>query len=93
MGPDSINFLAKNDAQPLSNADINSDSEKNPKHIPLGTAIGIIGLCASEKLQDTVLVDLFLSNIEETLAAFPEDHVPVPDSYVALSDLVSNYKT
>lgn len=28
MGPDSINFLARKDAQPLSNADINSDPEK-----------------------------------------------------------------
>jgi len=90
MGPDSINFLAQKDAQPLSNADINSDPEKNPKHIPLGTAIGIIGLCAFEKLQNTVLVDLFLSNIQEILAAFPEDRVPVPDSYTPLSDLISH---
>ncbi|MGZ4968498.1 MAG: DUF917 domain-containing protein [Methylobacter sp.] len=92
MGPDSISFLAKKDAQPLSNADINSDPAKNPKHIPLGTEIGIIGLCAFEKLQDTVLVDLFLSNIEETLAAFPEDRIPAPNSYIALSDLMSDYK-
>ena len=92
MGPDSINFLARKDAQPFSNADINSDPEKNPKNIPLGTEIGIIGLCAFEKLQDTVLVDLFLSNIQETLAAFPEDHVPVPDSYIPLSDLMSYRK-
>lgn len=92
MGPDSINFLARKDAQPLSNADINSDPEKNPKNISLGTSIGIIGLCAFEKLQNTVLVGLFLSNIQETLAAFPEDHVPVPDSYVPLSDLMSYRK-
>ncbi|HEY8160511.1 MAG TPA: DUF917 domain-containing protein [Methylobacter sp.] len=90
MGPDSINFLARKDSQPLSNADINSDSEKNPKNIPLGTAIGIIGLGASEKLQNTILVNLFLSNIQETLAAFPEDHVPVPKKYIPLSDLMSH---
>lgn len=92
MGPDSINFLAKKDAQPLSNADINSDSAKNPKNIPLGTEIGIIGLCAFEKLQNTVLVDLFLTNIQETLAAFPEDHVPIPERYIQLSDLTQHYK-
>lgn len=93
MGPDSINFLAKKDAQPLSNADINSDPEKNPKNIPLGTEIGVIGLYAFEKLQNAVLVGLFLSNIQETLAAFPEDRVPVPDRYIPLSDLMSHYKT
>ena len=92
MGPDSINFLAKKDAQPLSNADINSNPEQNPKNILLGTSIGIIGLCAFEKLQNTVLVDLFLSNIQETLAAFPEDDVPPPDNYIPLSDLMSYYK-
>ncbi len=91
MGPDSINFLARKDSQPLSNADINSDPEKNPENIPLGTEIGIIGLCAFEKLKNTVLVDLFLSNIQETLAAFPDDHVPVPDRYIPLSDLMSHY--
>ena len=89
MGPDSINFLARKDAQSFSNADINSDPDKNPENIPLGTEIGIIGLCAYEKLQDTVIVDLFLTNIQETLAAFPEDHVPVPDSYIRLSNLMS----
>ncbi|TRW92093.1 DUF917 domain-containing protein [Candidatus Methylobacter oryzae] len=92
MGPDSISFLAKKDAQPLSNADINSDPKKNPKHIPLGTEIGIIGLCAIEKLQHTELIDLFLSNIEEILAAFPEDRIPAPNSYIALSALMSDYK-
>jgi DUF917 family protein len=91
MGPDSINFLAINNAQPFSNADINSDAEKNPKNIPLGTKIGIIGLSAWEKLQNTVLVDLFLSNIQETLAAFPDDHVTVPDKYVPLPDLIPHY--
>jgi len=30
MGPDSINFLAKKDAQPFTNADINSNPEKKP---------------------------------------------------------------
>lgn len=88
MGPDSINFLAKKDAQPFSNADINSDPNKNPKNIPLGTEIGILGLCAFEKLQNAALIDLFLSNLQETLAAFPEDLVPVPDRYIPLSDLV-----
>lgn len=88
MGPDSINFLARKDAQPFSNTDINSNSEKNPKNIPLGTEIGIIGLCAFEKLKNTILVDLFLANIQEVLAAFPEDQVPVPGSYISLSDLV-----
>lgn len=92
MGPDSINFLVKKDAQPLSNADINSNPEKNPKNIPLGTEIGIIGLCAFEKLQNAVLVDLFLDNIQETLAAFPEDQVPIPDSYIPLSNLMPHYK-
>lgn len=91
MGPDSINFLARKDAQPFSNADINSDPKKNPKDIPLGTEIGIVGLCAFEKLQNAVLVDLFLDNIKETLAAFPEDRIPVPDSYIPLSDLMSHY--
>lgn len=92
MGPDSINFLAKKDAQPLSNADINSDSAKNPKNIPLGTKVGIIGLNAFKKLQHTVLVNLFLSNIQETLAAFPEDNVPTPERYIQLSDLMQHYK-
>jgi len=91
MGPDSINFLAQKDTQPFSNADINSDPEKNPKHIPLGTKVGVIGLGAYEKLQNTVLVSLFLSNIEETLAAFPEDHVTVPDNYIPMSDLMLHY--
>lgn len=91
MGPDSISFLAKKDAQPLSNADINSDPEKNPKNIPLGTEIGIIGLSAFKKLQHAVLVDLFLSNIQETLAAFPEDHVTAPEKYIPLPDLMSHY--
>lgn len=91
MGPDSINFLAKKDAQPLSNADINSDPKKNPRNIPLGTDVGIIGLCAFEKLQETVLVDLFLANIRETLAAFPEDQIPFPDRYISLSNLMSDY--
>jgi DUF917 family protein len=93
MGPDSINFLAKKDAQPFTNADINSAPERNPKHIPLGTATGVIGLCAFEKLKNPVLIDLFLSNIQEILAAFPEDNVPAPNSYIPLSDLVSHYKT
>lgn len=92
MGPDSINFLAKKDAQPLSNADINSDPEKNHKNIPLGTEIGIIGLSAFEKLKNPVLVNLFLSNIQEILAAFPEDQIAIPDSYIPLSDLMSHYK-
>jgi len=91
MGPDSINFLAKKNAQPFTNADINSNPEKNHKNIPLGTDIGIIGLGAYGKMQDTVIVNLFLSSIQETLAAFPEDHVPVPDSYISLSDLMSHY--
>ncbi|MDO9049382.1 MAG: DUF917 domain-containing protein [Methylobacter sp.] len=91
MGPDSINFLAGKDAQPFSNADINSDPEKNPQNIALGTEVGIIGLCAYEKLQNTVLVNLFLSNIQEILAAFPEDQVPVPDNYIPLPDLMSHY--
>jgi DUF917 family protein len=91
MGPDSINFLAKKDAQPFSNSDINSDPKKNPKHIPLDTEIGIIGLGAYEKLKNTILVDLFLSSIQETLAAFPEDHVPVPDKYIPLPELMSLY--
>jgi len=91
MGPDSINFLAKKNAQPFTNADINSNPEKNHKNIPLGTDIGIIGLGAYGKMQDIVIVNLFLSSIQETLAAFPEDHVPVPDSYISLSDLMSHY--
>ncbi|MDD2661685.1 MAG: DUF917 family protein, partial [Methylococcales bacterium] len=91
MGPDSINFLAKKDAQPLSNADINSAPEKNPKNMPLGTEIGIIGLCAHEKLQNRVLVDLFLTNTQEILSAFPEDHVTAPERYIPLSDLISHY--
>ncbi|HEY8036201.1 MAG TPA: DUF917 family protein [Methylobacter sp.] len=88
MGPDSINFLARKNAQSFSNTDINSDSEKNPENIALGTEIGIIGLCAYEKLNNAVIVDLFLSNIKETLAAFPEDQVPVPDRYIPLSSLM-----
>lgn len=92
MGPDSINFLTKKDAQPFSNTDINSDLKKNPKNIPLGTEIGIIGLCAYEKLKDPILVDLFLANIQETLEAFPEDHIAAPDKYISLSDLMSHYK-
>jgi DUF917 family protein len=91
MGPDSINFLTRKDAQPFSNTDIHSDPEKNPKNIPLGTEVGIIGLCAFEKLQHTVLVDLFLKNIQEILTAFPEDHVPVPDKYIPLPDLMAHY--
>jgi len=91
MGPDSINFLARKDAQPFSNSDINSGPEKNSKNISLGTEIGIIGLCAYEKLKSTVLVNLFLSNIQETLAAFPEDNVPVPARYIPLPDLMSHY--
>jgi DUF917 family protein len=87
MGPDSINFLTRKHTQPFSNSDIDSDPEKNPKHIPLGTEIGVIGLGAYEKLQQPVLVDLFLLNIQETLAAFPEDNVPAPDSYIPLSYL------
>jgi DUF917 family protein len=92
MGPDSINFLTKKDAQPFSNTDINSDLKKNPKNIPLGTEIGIIGLCAYEKLKNPILVDLFLANIQETLEAFPEDHIAAPDKYIPLSDLMSHYK-
>ncbi len=92
MGPDSINFLAKKDAQPFSNADINSDPEKNPKNIPLGTEVGIIGLGAYDKLKNAVLINLFLENIQETLTAFPEDHVPTPDSYIPVSDLMSHYE-
>lgn len=91
MGPDSINFLAKKNAQPFSNADINSDPEKNPKNIPLGTKIGIIGLSAYDKLKNRVLINLFLANIQEALTAFPEDHVPVPDSYTPVLDLMSYY--
>ncbi len=91
MGPDSINFLARKDAQPFSNSDIDSDPQKNPKNIALGTKIGIIGLCADEKLKNTELVNLFLANIQETLAAFPEDHIPDPYRYIPLSDLMSNY--
>ncbi|MCK9397977.1 MAG: DUF917 domain-containing protein [Methylobacter sp.] len=91
MGPDSINFLARKDAQPFSNTDINSDPDKTPKNIPLGTEVGVIGLCAFEKLQNAVLVNLFLSNIRETLTAFHEDHVPVPDSYIPLPDLMLHY--
>jgi len=34
---------------------------------------------------------LFLSNIQETLAAFPEDHVPIPDKYIPLPDLMAYY--
>lgn len=93
MGPDSINFLAKKDAQPFSNTDINSDSEKNPKNIPLGTEIGIIGLCAYEKLKNIVLTSLFLANIQEILDAFPEDQIPIPDRYIPLSDLMAHYKS
>lgn len=88
MGPDSINFLAKKDAQPFTNADINSDAGKNPKNIALGTEIGVIGLCAFEKLKNPILVDLFLSNIQETLSAFPEDRLPIPDSYIPLRELM-----
>jgi len=91
MGPDSINFLARKNAQPFSNSDINSAPQKNSKNIALGTEIGIIGLCADEKLKNTELVDLFLANIEETLAAFPEDHIPVPDRYIPLPNLMSHY--
>ncbi len=91
MGPDSINFLAKKNARPLSNADINSDPQKNPNSIPLGTKIGIIGLCAFEKLKNPVLINLFLANIQETLAAFPQDQIPIPDRYIPLSDLI-HYK-
>jgi len=86
IGPDSINFVTKRDAQPLSNADINSNPEKNPKNIPLKTEIGIIGLCAFDKLNNSVLVDLFLTNIQEILGAFPEDHVPIPEKYIPLSE-------
>ncbi|MGZ8171727.1 MULTISPECIES: DUF917 domain-containing protein [Methylobacter] len=91
MGPDSINFLARKDAQPFSNADINSDPEKNNRNIPLGSEAGIIGLCAYEKLINTVIVDLFLSSIREILAAFPDDQVPFPDKYTPLPDLMSHY--
>jgi DUF917 family protein len=91
IGPDSINFVAKKNAQPLSNADINSDPEKNPKNIPLKTEIGIIGLCAFEKLNNPVLAELFLTNIQEALAAFPEDQVPAPEKYIPLSDLISSH--
>ncbi|MFZ2404382.1 MAG: DUF917 domain-containing protein [Methylobacter sp.] len=91
MGPDSINFLAKKDAQPFTNADINSDPEKNPENISLGTEVGIIGLYANEKLQNAVLVNLFLSNIQEILAAFPEDHVPIPNSYIPLQNLMLHF--
>lgn len=90
MGPDSISFLSRKDAQPLSNTDINSAPERNPKNIPLGTEIGIVGLCAFEKLQNTELVNLFLANIQAILIAFPEDQVPVPNSYISLSDLMSH---
>lgn len=91
MGPDSINFLAMKDAQPFSNTDIASDPERNPKNIPLGTEIGIIGLCAFEKLQDTVLVGLFLANIREILIAFPEDQVSAPAKYLPLPLLMSHH--
>lgn len=91
MGPDSISFLARRDAQPLSNSDINSDPEKNPKNIPLGTEIGIIGLRANQKLQNAVLVDLFLSNIQELLTAFPEDQILAPDRYAPLADFKPHY--
>lgn len=91
MGPDSINFLAKKNAQPFSNGDINSDSEKNSKNITLGTEVGIIGLCAYEKLQNAELVDLFLANIQEIIAAFPEDHVVAPSKYIPMSVLMSDF--
>jgi hypothetical protein len=87
MGPDSINFLTKKGAQPFTNADINSNPEKNSTNIPLGTEIGIIGLCAYEKLQNPILAGLFLSNIQEILEAFPEDEVPALDRYIPLSEL------
>jgi DUF917 family protein len=90
MGPDSINFLARKDAQPFSNADINSNPEKNPENMPLGTEIGLIGLCAYEKLKNTIIVDLFLLNIQEILTAFPEDLIPIPDNYIPLTDLMSH---
>lgn len=92
MGPDSINFLTLKDAQPLSNADINSNPEQNPKNIALGTEIGIIGLCAFEKLQHAKLVSLFLANIQETLTAFPEDRVIIPERYIPLSSLMATCK-
>lgn len=90
MAPDLINFLAQKDAQPLTNADINSDPEKNHKNISLGTAIGIIGLCAYEKMHDTVIVSLFLSSIQEILLAFPEDDIPAPTNYIPLPELMSH---
>lgn len=91
MGPDSINFLARKNAQPFTNADINSDSKRNHKDIPLGTEVGIIGLGAYGKMQDTIIVNLFLSNIREILEAFPEDQIPIPNDFIPLPNLMSHY--
>ncbi len=91
MGPDSINFLTLKNAQPFTHADINGTPEQNYRNIVLGTEIGIIGLSAYSKMQDDVIVELFLASIQEILMAFPEDNVPVPDSYIPLSSLMMNY--
>lgn len=91
MGPDSINFLTLKSAQPFTHADINNNPEKNNHNIALGTEIGIIGLNAYSEMQDNVIVELFLTSIQEILSAFPEDNVPVPDSYIPLSSLMTNY--
>lgn len=80
IAPDGIVFLLAQDFEfpvgtPVTNADIQQ-----------GISYTIMGLGAFEKLRNPTLEALFLQNIQEVLAAFPEDHVSVTQ-YIPIENL------
>jgi DUF917 family protein len=80
MGPDGIVFVLAQEYEfpagtPVTNADIQQ-----------GISYTIMGLGAFEKLRNPTLETLFLQNIQQVLAAFPEDHISITQ-YIPIQDL------
>jgi len=80
MGPDGISFILAEDhvyesGTPVSNADIAE-----------GVSYNVMGFSSFDKLRNPVLVDMFMTNIQSILAAFPEDHVSI-DQYIPIEKL------
>jgi len=80
MAPDGIVFMLAQEYEfpagtPVTNADIQQ-----------GISYTIMGLGAFEKLRNATLENLFLQNIQQVLAAFPEDHISITQ-YIPIENL------
>jgi DUF917 family protein len=86
IGPDSINYITKDEGKPFSNTDINLNSTKD-EDIKKGAKIAVIGVLANEKMRAKVITDEFIESINQVLKQFPDDNIPEIKEYIPITQL------